>query len=301
MEQEARNRKLTYAFLAVLATVSVLALGVLLRGCSGRAAASARPASDPARPKRAWPDQAGPQVLDPSMLANDADESSIALVHRPADSAKGQEIPTDAAAGKLRPPGSGAPSVPGGAWGPAAGSKQPELDAREKGLLTGLVGGELDADRAVGLGGARDGTWAKVMKTLGKYPKILGYVLNNEYVVKGFMSVPRAKKYCQNAGAFKSYLMNPGGRVSKDMDVFDAVTHGHKDGPGVVFASKMADALMGCPSVNALKTDKAAISEIAQANPRLVQTGFDPTLLMGALSNPRVSAAAAAIKADLKP
>ena len=223
------------------------------------------------------------------MLSQDAGKSSISLVERPLEAAKaGQDLslatnpPADASA---KP----APSHLEPA--PAAGAAA-SLTPAEQARLTQAAGDISDPQQAAKVGGT-DRLWSAALKSLSHHPRVLGFLINNDLIVGAFMGRASSRQNCRSAQSFKSYLMDlkrPGG-VSHAMDVVDLVAHGDPATPGVMFGSKLADAMLSCPSVQTLKQDAGAIGDVAQANPRALQMMQDPALMAGLSANPKVSAA----------
>ncbi len=275
----------------------VLAVAVLFRD-SGRGAPVGKGGAAAGAKSHIWPEEAGPRVVDQTMLSQDPDKSSIDLVERPPEAAKGGQAREGASA-------SGAEGRRAAATGEGPSEPAPPaLSASEKSLLGGLMGGDLmDADKAAGLGASTDGLWTKVMRGLSRYPKVMRAVLDNKYVVKGFFANPQNAKVCNSPGAAKGYLTDTkrSRGVSHAMTVVDAVLHGDKGMPAAVFGSKLADAVMNCPSTKSLVKDQAAIGEIAAANPRLINMMMDPAVMMGLAANPTVSAGFSSVQSSLTP
>lgn len=297
------DRQPVLLILGAVVVSGVLALAFLFKG-SGKGAAPRAAGAQARAGSRIWPEEQGPRVVDQTMLSQDPDKSSIDLVERPPEAAKGgQAGASEGAAASASAGGERARGGPGGGEAlaePAA----PELSASEKSLLGGLMGGDLlDADKAAGLGASTDGLWTKVMKGLSRYPKVMRAVLDNKYVVKGFFADPQNAKVCSSPAAATSYLMDtkrPRG-VTHAMNVFESVVRGDPKMPAAIFGSKLAEAVMACPSTKSFVKDQAAISAVAQANPRFINMMMDPAIMMGLASNPTVSAGFSSVQSSLVP
>ena len=296
MEKERQDRKPATLVLGLVGGSVVLALAILLRPAGHQSAAGRR--------THAWPDKDAPRLQDPSMIAQRPEDSSVDMVERPVEAAKGQEVqpePESPSAG-----GRAASAHPAsGTEGEAAGAPpSAQLSAAEKANAAGLTGLDLtDPRKAAEIGASNSGLWTGVMKALSHHPRIMGYILNNDHVVKAFMSDPKNQQYCRSPAAAKSYLMDTksASGVSHAMQVFDVVAHGDKAMPGVIFGSKLAEAMLDCPSGKSLVKDRAAIGEVAQANPGLLHMMLDPGIMMGFAANPRVTASVGAVQTSLTP
>ena len=300
MADSAPDRKPVLLILGAVVASGVLALAVLVKG-SGKAGPSPAGSAPGAR-SRIWPEDAGPRVIDQQMISQDPDKSSIDLVERPPEAAKGgQESAASgsAAAGGTEGRGGGAASAAGG-----TSSEAPALSASEKSLLGGLMGGDLtDPGKAAALGASTDGLWTAVMRGLSRYPKVMRAVLDNKYVIKGFFADPQNAKVCNSPSAAAGYLSDTkrSRGVTHAMNVVDAVMHGDKGMPAAVFGSKLADSIMNCPSTKSLVKDQAAVGAIANANPRLINMMMDPAVMMGLAASPSVSAGFSSVQSSLTP
>lgn len=295
------DRQPVLLILGAVVVSGVLAVAFLFKGPGKGAAPGAGGASARAG-SRIWPEEQGPRVIDQTMLSQDPDKSSIDLVERPPEAAKGGQA-ADGAGGSGSADGAETRRASGAGEGSDAPAA-PALSASEKSLLGGLMGGDLmDPEKASALGGSADGLWTKVMRGLSRYPKVMRAVLDNKYVVKGFLSEPHAAKVCSSPAAAKGYLMDTkrSRGVSHAMSVVEAVLHGDKGMPAAVFGSKLADAVMNCPSTKSIVKDQAAIGEIASANPKLINMMMDPAVMMGLAASPAVSAGFSSVQSSLTP
>lgn len=296
------DRQPVLLILAAVAVTGVLAVAVLFKG-AGKGAAPGKAGAQARAGSRIWPEEQGPRVVDQTMISQDPDKSSIDLVERPPEAAKGGQARDGGSAGSAAAGGAGSRGASGAGEGPDAPAP-PALSASEKSMLGGLLGGDLaDPEKAAELGASTDGLWTKVMRGLSRYPKVMRAVLDNKYVVKGFFADPQNAKVCSSPATAKGYLTDTkrSRGVSHAMNVVDAVLHGDKGMPAAVFGSKLADAIMNCPSTKSLVKDQAAIGEIASANPRLINMMMDPAVMMGLAASPAVSAGFSSVQAGLTP
>lgn len=293
------------AVVAILALSGIAALGVLFKG--GPSVPKSGPNAKLAKASRAWPDESAPPVRDPEMNRPDSSRSGLDMVGRP-DDAQSPTQPsasggaTDQGAGARTPEGGYAPAGGGPAeGGPAPGRSTIELTAAEKADLANRAGRDLsDPKKAAEVAGS-DGLWSSVLGVVARSPRLMNYLLNNDAVVKGFMSRPTSQKYCGSASAYKGYLSNtkaPGG-VNHAMNVFEKVLHANPENPTVMFSSKLGSAITECPSVKAITHDESSIQEIAQANPRAVTMLLDPAIMKGLSANPAAMSAFGGIQASL--
>lgn len=306
MAPEPQSRGPVIAVVAILGLSTVAALAVLFKG--GPSVPSAGPNAKLAKSSRAWPDESGPPVRDPQMQRPDASRSGLDMVGRP-DDAQSPTQPSASggapsqAAGARTPEGGYVPArggdVPDG--GPAAGRSTIELSDAEKADLANRAGRDLTDPKKAADVAAKDGLWTSVLGVVARSPRLMNYLLNNDAVVKGFMSRPTSQKYCGSASAYKGYLANskaPGG-VTHAMNVFEKVLHANPENPTVMFSSKLGAAITECPSVKSIVKDNSAIQEIATGNPRAVTMLLDPALMKGLSANPAAMSAFGGIQASL--
>lgn len=287
MAPEPENRGAVLALVVVMALTGLGAAFVMLRG--GGEAASAGPGAAPsraqARPSRAWPDSEAPEVRDTAMISPEPERSSIDLVARPEGSAGAGDGGQAAAQGNSPAPKS--TPAPRAAPGAAGG-----LTDAEKSRMSEMAGRDMTDPKQAGEVAASDRLWSALLKAMGSHPRLMAYLLNNDAVVKAFMDRPAARKNCQSASAFTSYLSDtkrPNG-VTHAMDVFSKVLHGANDMPTVMFSSKLAGAVQECPSVKSIVKDPVAIGSIAQSNPTMLSMMMDPALMKGLAANPAAMA-----------
>ena len=295
MAPEPENRGPVLALVVVMALSGLAAAFVMLRGGEDPAPASAPPATQ-AKASRAWPEQEAPEVRDMAMISQEPERSSIDLIARPEGSARdeqqsGQAAPPSAGARSGKPAPKPAPA-PGAAGG---------LSDEEKSRMHEIAGRDLTDPAKAGEVAASDRLWSSLLKAMGSHPRLMAYLLNNDAVVKAFMSRPASQKNCQSASAFTNYLSDtkrPNG-VTHAMDVFSKVLHGASDMPTVMFSSKLAGAVQECPSVKAIVKDPVAIGSIAQSNPTMLSMMMDPALMKGLAATPAAMASFQSVQNSL--
>ena len=145
-----------------------------------------------------------------------------------------------------------------------------------------------DAKKSEGLGFAY-GAISKAVEKLLDNPKAVSAILNNEYVVKGFMSRDTVKNATRSSASLAAYLKNPA-NMNKFMGK-EVVQRGlnNQQLVNTVATSGLAVALLDTPGGKALLSDPMAIAEILQANPGLVDVLKNPAILNALVSNPKTS------------
>jgi hypothetical protein len=298
MAPEPQSRGPIVAVVALLGLSGLGALGVLLKGGSG-SAQTPKPNGGLARASRAWPDEAAPRVQDPAMLRPDAERSGLDMVGRPDDATSPQMPGTEGSSPSAgAAPQAAADAPPEGVPGKGA---VVELSASEKAALAKAAGRDMEDPKKAAEVAGSDGPWSSLLGAVAKSSRIVGFLLNNETVVKAFMSRPTAQKYCRSASAYTGYLTNtkaPGG-VNHAMNVFEKVLHANPENPTVMFSSKFGAAITDCPSVQSIVKDNSAIHAIATGNPRAVSMLMDPALMKGLAANPTAMGAFGGIQASL--
>ncbi len=120
-------------------------------------------------------------------------------------------------------------------------------------------------------------------------PKVVAAILNNSYVVKGFMSRDTVKAATASKAALTDYLKDP--ENYKKFAGKSAVQLG-LDNPEVIDAlasSELLFALLNTPAAVELMNDPQAITGILAANPDLSTALADPRIIDALSKNPRIS------------
>jgi hypothetical protein len=120
-------------------------------------------------------------------------------------------------------------------------------------------------------------------------PKAAGALLNNKYVVDGFMSRATVKAATGSPEGLANYLKGPGPANFMNNPVVKAALNN----PALVSAvatSGMVGAMLNSPAAKALMSDPAALSNLIDQNPQLVALAMqNPQTLSMLMSNPDVS------------
>ncbi|MEI7530276.1 MAG: hypothetical protein WCK76_15165, partial [Elusimicrobiota bacterium] len=139
------------------------------------------------------------------------------------------------------------------------------------------------------------GFLTKAVGKLMNNPKAVAALLNNKYVVNGFMSRDSVKAATGSSAALASYLKNPKNTAQfmnkpvvqaglNNQQLFDAVA-----------GSKLAAALLDTPGGKALLSDPSALSDILTANPDMVGVISNPKVLGALTHNPKTAGAVGSI------
>jgi len=205
----------------------------------------------PAAPKPAASNSAGYDLPgdEPS------GDAGIIWANKPAETAS----PKEAASSSARPAAGG---------DPAAKPMDPK-ESRSMGLAQGAI--------------------SKAVEKLMNSPKAVSAILNNEYVVKGFMSRDTVKNATRDSASLANYLKNPA-NMNKFMGK-DVVQRGmnNEELVNAVASSGIVAALLDTPGGKALLNDPEAIAGVIQVNPGLAKVMTNPTILNALITNPKTS------------
>ncbi|KAF0127655.1 MAG: hypothetical protein FD189_2508 [Elusimicrobia bacterium] len=137
--------------------------------------------------------------------------------------------------------------------------------------------------------GHQTGYLTKAVGAAMKSPKAVGALLNNQYVVAGFMARGTVKQATSSPEALKAYLQGQGPSNFINNPVVKAAL----DNPAVLSAvasSGMIGAMLDTPAAKALMSDPNAVADLVTSNPELVNLAMqNPQLLSTMMSNPDVS------------
>lgn|GEM_PF-2625462 len=124
-------------------------------------------------------------------------------------------------------------------------------------------------------------------------PKVLGMILNNDLVVKGFMSLPKVKAATSSKAALSAYFKDP--RNINEWIKKPSVKAAYEDPAAFSTAaeSKLMGELLTSPAANELLADPNEISAILTANPGLMQFLTDPKFVAALTNNPNTAGALA--------
>lgn len=245
----------------VLIVPVAMAAGVLLTKWALQPGKAARPAAE---------EQAEAQIEAPPPFTQAATKPAAS------DSA-GYDLPGDEPSGDA-----------GIIWANKPAETAPSKEAAGRPAPGAAAASPQDAKKSQGMGFAY-GAISKAVDKLLDNPKAVSALLNNEYVVKGFMSRDTVKNATRNSASLAAYLKNPA-NMNKFMGK-DVVQRGinNQQLVNTVATSGLAVALLDTPGGKALLGDPMAIAEILQANPGLVDVLKNPAILSALVSNPKTS------------
>jgi hypothetical protein len=113
-----------------------------------------------------------------------------------------------------------------------------------------------------------------------RFPKVVSFVLDNEWVVKGFMD-GRAGRFCNDAQALAGYLSDAGSPsgVGLYQNGFKAAFK-NPAGLDAILGSRLAATVMTrCSAVAGVTRDPDLVLRIAQGNPEVLLMLSDPVLV----------------------
>lgn len=173
----------------------------------------------------------------------------------------------------------------------AEGWSMIKLSAAEQAQLASIGAGIKTPDDAFALGQDK-ALFKSVIEKIGQNPKLTKYLLDNEFVVKGFMSRPRAQRNCSNKAAALSHYSNPANTASGlELKVLNTMLKGNSETPSAFASSKMMGAFLDCPAVKQIINDPSAIGTIIEKNQIAAQMLQDPAILKGMTANPALLSA----------
>lgn len=145
-----------------------------------------------------------------------------------------------------------------------------------------------DAKKSRSMGMAY-GAISKAVGKLMNNPGAVAALLNNKYVVNGFMSRDTVKNATRNSASLSAYLKNPA-NLNNFMGK-DVVRSGmnNQELVNAVAGSQLVGALMDTPGGRALLNDPNALGEVMKANPALVGVITNPTILNALIENPKTA------------
>jgi len=120
-------------------------------------------------------------------------------------------------------------------------------------------------------------------------PKAVGALLNNSYVVNGFMSRGTVKNATGSAQGLANYLKGSGPANFLTNPIVQAALNN----PAIVSAvasSGMVSAMLNTPAAQQLMKDPEALANLVKDNPQLVQLAMqNPQTMTALMGNPAVS------------
>lgn len=186
-----------------------------------------------------------------------------------------ERVYKEAAARSGRPSSGG--EAAGGGYRSQAGQNQ-----------ANLTSDDTHRKEQMGLGYQKGYLSSAVEKVMGS-PKAVGALLNNKYIVSGFMSRGTVKAATASPEALSNYLKGPGPANFLNNPIVKAALNN----PAVVSAvatSGIVASMMNTPAAQALMQDPDKLASIVNDNPQLMQMAMqNPQLLSTLMANPDVA------------
>lgn len=137
--------------------------------------------------------------------------------------------------------------------------------------------------------GYRKGYLTTAVGKVMKHPKAVKALLNNQYIVKGFMSRGTVKAATASPEALANYLKGSGPSNFINNPIVKAALNN----PAIVSAvasSGMVSAFLDTPAAQALMKDPDALGQLVNDNPQLMQLAMqNPQTLSMLMNNPDVA------------
>ncbi len=167
----------------------------------------------------------------------------------------------------------------------AAGNTQGHVKSANQ---SALESNDTRAKEAMGLGNQKGYLSYAVGKVMNN-PKAVGALLNNQYIVNGFMSRGTVKAATASPQGLANYLSGSGPANFMNNPVVKAAMNN----PAIVSAvasSGMVSAMLNTPAAQALMKDPQALGDLINNNPQLLTLAMqNPQTLSLLMSNPEVS------------
>lgn len=146
------------------------------------------------------------------------------------------------------------------------------------------------------LTGATDGALSEAAGRLLTDPRALSALLNNKYVVRGFLSREEVKRAGADKAAAVAFLSD-----RSNLETFLALDpvrrgRGSRQLVSIFATSKLLMAALDTPGCRAVLADQRAIRAIARANPGLADVLSDQLVLNAMMSHPRLDGVASQIQ-----
>jgi hypothetical protein len=160
------------------------------------------------------------------------------------------------------------------------------LSQQEHSLIESMVGKWNDAAAfALGSDGPR---LFKLGEVLLRYPRVVGAILNNPFLVKGFMSSGPVQKRCKDPQTLVSYMSNtkdPNG-IRLAIKTF-ATSLNTPDSTSTIFGSKLVAAVLdNCPAIQTVAHDPDSVGQIATADNGVLALMTNPAFVTALAANP---------------
>ncbi|MGD9641905.1 MAG: hypothetical protein AB7V08_04105 [Elusimicrobiales bacterium] len=180
----------------------------------------------------------------------------------------------------------------------AAGGKQ-GYNAKPA-AQTALESSDTRVKEQMGLGNQKGYLTYAVGKTMNN-PKAVAALMNNSWVVKGFMGRSTVKGALGSPEGLNNYLKNTN---AVNNFLGNSVVQAAMKNPAVVNAfagSAMASAILSSPGVQGLMQNPQALMEMANTNPEVMQLLSNPNVMSALMNNPQTAGLAAGLGGGFAP
>lgn len=163
-----------------------------------------------------------------------------------------------------------------------------------------LESSDTRAKEQMGLGNQKGYLTHAVGKTMDN-PKAVGALMNNSWVVKGFMGRSTVKGALGSPEGLNNYLKNTN---AVNNFLGNSVVQAAMKNPAVVNAfagSAMAGAILSSPGVQGLMQNPQALIEMANTNPQVMQLLSNPNVMAALMNNPQTAGLAAGLGGGFTP
>lgn len=126
-------------------------------------------------------------------------------------------------------------------------------------------------------------------------PKAVAALMNNSWVVKGFLGRDTTKSALGSEKGLQNYLSNP-----KNVSNFlgNPVVQAAMNNPAVINAfasSAMANSMLSSPAVQSLLQNPQAVMQMMATNPQMMQALSNPNVMNALMNNPQTAGLAASL------
>ena len=188
------------------------------------------------------------------------------------------DAPASAPATASAPPTSPRPEAMPGR--PAPIGDQKVISEEEKSALGSLFG-KWDPETATFVGN-KPGLLYTVTDRLARYPRLLKFLFNNDWVIQGLMNQSEVRSNCGSSRALVGYLTDMKRKTGGVSDALAAIAalERHPESLDTFFQSRMAGTMIsGCPAMVETMKDTNAMVEIFTKNPAIAKTLADPSVV----------------------
>jgi hypothetical protein len=204
--------------------------------------------------------------------------------------------PAEGGAADLAAAAPAAPAAPSAASPPAAAPKAEELSAEDK--AAAARAGVPQSPRELNAFGGSRALFKAIIPRLAQHPKILGMLLNNRYVVEGYMSRQKSKDVFGSPDGVKKYLSDIKSQegVADAFPLLRAMLKQNPEIAGVIAGSELASRILDTPGMQGFIKDPASV---VLSNPEVLAFVGDPAVVKGLAANPGAAAALDSVQKNL--